>query len=310
MRLRQRATRTTVGAAAQTTMAATRPRRARCAALRSLRAARLVGVGLEVRGSIAFSAGNGASGEGSITSWLGVSDLIVARGPGAGDAGVADGRGRDWAFQHSVMGDCPAMELHEAIRRRAMVRSFSAEPVEQAVLDRILSDALRSPTAGNTRGTAWVVLEGPEQTCGLLRRHHGRGVAAAQQRVGRASGGPRLSCWPTRLPTSMSLATASPTRWDQAWAGMRRRGRSPTGRRRRIRRHGGPAGCRGCRAGACILGTFRGEAVLAERLWASPRDGDSSLPWPLGQPDGNDHPSPSLVRNGPDRSERIHLGSW
>ena len=32
------------------------------------------------------------------------------------------------------------------------------------VLERILSDAMRSPTAGNTRGTAWVVLESPEQT--------------------------------------------------------------------------------------------------------------------------------------------------
>ena len=56
------------------------------------------------------------------------------------------------------------MELHEAIRRRAMVRSFSAEPVDPAAVDRILGAALRSPTAGNTGGTAWVVLEGPAQT--------------------------------------------------------------------------------------------------------------------------------------------------
>ena len=56
------------------------------------------------------------------------------------------------------------MELHEAIRRRAMVRSFSSEPVDPAVVDRILDGALRAPTAGNTGGTAWVVLDGPEQT--------------------------------------------------------------------------------------------------------------------------------------------------
>ena len=58
----------------------------------------------------------------------------------------------------------PSVELHEAIRRRAMVRSFSAEPVAEAVVDRLLHAVLRSPTAGNTRGTAWVVLEGSEQT--------------------------------------------------------------------------------------------------------------------------------------------------
>ena len=45
-----------------------------------------------------------------------------------------------------------------------MVRSFSDDPVEPAVVDRILLDALRSPTAGNTGGTAWVVLEGDVQT--------------------------------------------------------------------------------------------------------------------------------------------------
>ncbi len=56
------------------------------------------------------------------------------------------------------------MELDEAIRRRAMVRSFSSDRVEPAVVDHILSGALRSPTAGNSQGTCWVVLEGPEQT--------------------------------------------------------------------------------------------------------------------------------------------------
>ena len=56
------------------------------------------------------------------------------------------------------------MELDEAIRRRAMVRSFSSDPVEPAVVDHILSGALRSPTAGNSQGTCWVVLEGPDKT--------------------------------------------------------------------------------------------------------------------------------------------------
>jgi hypothetical protein len=61
--------------------------------------------------------------------------------------------------------------------------------------------------------------------------------------------------------------------------------------------------------GACILGTFRGEAELAERLCV-PEGWRLFAAVAMGKPDGNDHPSPSLTRNGPDHSERIHLGKW
>jgi nitroreductase len=56
------------------------------------------------------------------------------------------------------------MDLHEAIRRRAMVRSFATDPVDPVVLDTVMQAALRAPSAGNTAGTSWVVLEGPAQT--------------------------------------------------------------------------------------------------------------------------------------------------
>ncbi len=56
------------------------------------------------------------------------------------------------------------MEFHEAVRRRAMVRSFSDQPVASGAVDRILEAALRSPSAGNSGGTAWVVLQGEAQT--------------------------------------------------------------------------------------------------------------------------------------------------
>jgi nitroreductase len=61
--------------------------------------------------------------------------------------------------------------------------------------------------------------------------------------------------------------------------------------------------------GACILGNFRGEGALARALGVPPE-------WrlfcavPLGHPDGNDHPSPSLSRPRPAADERIHRGSW
>ena len=60
--------------------------------------------------------------------------------------------------------DSRFVEFDEVIRRRRMVRSFSTEAVDRATVDQILHAALRAPSAGNTAGTAWVVLEGPAQT--------------------------------------------------------------------------------------------------------------------------------------------------
>jgi nitroreductase len=55
------------------------------------------------------------------------------------------------------------MEFAEAVRRRRMVRNFTAEPVDPSVLDRLLDQARRAPSAGHTQGFAFLVLEGPEQ---------------------------------------------------------------------------------------------------------------------------------------------------
>ncbi len=56
------------------------------------------------------------------------------------------------------------MELTEAVVRRHMTRNFSGRPLEPAVVDGLLEAALRAPSAGNTQGREFVVLEGPEQT--------------------------------------------------------------------------------------------------------------------------------------------------
>ena len=42
------------------------------------------------------------------------------------------------------MEDSQTMELHEAIRRRSMVRSFSSEPVAKEAVEEIIRAALRS----------------------------------------------------------------------------------------------------------------------------------------------------------------------
>jgi nitroreductase len=50
------------------------------------------------------------------------------------------------------------MEFQEVVRRRRMVRTFTAEPVPQAALERILGNALRGPSAGFSQGQAFLVL--------------------------------------------------------------------------------------------------------------------------------------------------------
>src|SRR5487761_1018871 len=50
------------------------------------------------------------------------------------------------------------MEFQEVVRRRRMVRTFTAEPVPQGALDRILGNALRGPSAGFSQGQAFLVL--------------------------------------------------------------------------------------------------------------------------------------------------------
>ena len=56
------------------------------------------------------------------------------------------------------------MELNDVLRKRRMVRSFDARPLDAGVADRILAAGLRGPTAGHTQAVDLVALEGPLQT--------------------------------------------------------------------------------------------------------------------------------------------------
>ena len=61
------------------------------------------------------------------------------------------------------------MELREVVRRRRMVRHFDPRPLPAEVLDRILHNATRAPSAGFSQGLDLVVLEGPEAVRGFWR---------------------------------------------------------------------------------------------------------------------------------------------
>ena len=55
------------------------------------------------------------------------------------------------------------MELGEVLRRRRMCRNFNGDPVPAEVVDRLLDRARRAPSAGNTQGWSFLVLEGRGQ---------------------------------------------------------------------------------------------------------------------------------------------------
>jgi nitroreductase len=54
------------------------------------------------------------------------------------------------------------LELESVIARRRMCRNFLSRPVDPEALERALACATHAPSAGNTQGWAFVVLEGRE----------------------------------------------------------------------------------------------------------------------------------------------------
>lgn len=56
------------------------------------------------------------------------------------------------------------MEFQDVVRRRRMVRNFDAAPIDPAVVARILDNARRAPSAGFSQGSAFLVLQGPDET--------------------------------------------------------------------------------------------------------------------------------------------------
>lgn len=55
-----------------------------------------------------------------------------------------------------------AMEFADVVTRRRMVRNYTDEPVDPAVVDRILTAGLHAPSAGFSQGWAFLLLDTPE----------------------------------------------------------------------------------------------------------------------------------------------------
>ena len=56
------------------------------------------------------------------------------------------------------------MEFQDVVRKRKMVRNFADRPIDGAVLERIIANAQRAPSAGFSQGWAFLVLEGKAAT--------------------------------------------------------------------------------------------------------------------------------------------------
>jgi nitroreductase len=56
------------------------------------------------------------------------------------------------------------LDLSDAVRRRRMVRAFTADPLPPGTLADLVDLARRAPSAGHSQGWAFVALEGPEET--------------------------------------------------------------------------------------------------------------------------------------------------
>ncbi|RYJ05672.1 MAG: nitroreductase family protein [Actinomycetales bacterium] len=54
------------------------------------------------------------------------------------------------------------MEFQDVVRRRKMVRNYSTDPVDPAVVDLALRNAVRAPNAGFSQGWAFLLLDTPE----------------------------------------------------------------------------------------------------------------------------------------------------
>jgi nitroreductase len=56
------------------------------------------------------------------------------------------------------------MEFQDVVRKRKMVRTFEDRPIDLAVLERIIANAQRAPSAGYSQGWAFLVLNGKDET--------------------------------------------------------------------------------------------------------------------------------------------------
>jgi len=190
-----------------------------------------------------------------------------------------------------------------------MVRTFLDLPVERSVLDTVLDAGRRAPSAGFSQGSAFLVLEGPEQTDPFWR-------LTAPPSASSAAGGrwDRLRLAPVVVvplahrqayldrygePDKAGLGLDHADAWrvpfwlvDTAFAVML------------LLLAATDAGL-----GALFFGLGGGERDLLD-AHGVPAGYEPVGAIALGWPSPDDPPSPSLARGRRDRTETVHYGRW
>jgi nitroreductase len=200
------------------------------------------------------------------------------------------------------------VELSDVVRRRRMVRSFSDAALDAEVLDGVLARAARAPSAGNSGGVDAVVLEGKDQTAAFWGATTTEGWRATSRR------------WPgfSRAPVIVALFVHVDAYADR-YREPDKAAVDPTG----IRDWPVPywfvdggffamlllLAAVDAGIGACFIGNFRGESAL-RTAFGVPPDRTYVGAVLLGEPDGADHPSPSLNRGRRDTEDVFHRGRW
>ncbi len=205
------------------------------------------------------------------------------------------------------------VEVHDAVRGRRMVRSFSRRPVPAAVLDRLFKDALRAPTAGNACGTAWVVLVGPDETTHYWSAATTESWRATSRRWAGLSRAPVIAvslasprAYLARYAEADKVGGSSDVglgRSEAAWPVPYWFGDAAFGVMTLL------LGATSAGLGACFLGNFRSETAVLTALGA-PAEWRLFGAVALGYPAGVDPRSRSLDRPRPDGGARLHHGHW
>ena len=198
------------------------------------------------------------------------------------------------------------MEVPDAVRARRMVRAFTDEAVERDVVDGLVDLARRAPSAGNSQGMSYVVLEGSETA-----RYWDISLPPDRRATFRWSGlvdAPvlvlvlvRPAAWVERYREPDKAATglgASGDAWPVPYwwvdAGMAIEHLL--------------LGAVAAGLGACFFGMFRHEAAVLEHLGV-PEGWRGVGVVALGHP-APDEPGQSAGRGRPPLDDVLHRGGW
>lgn len=199
------------------------------------------------------------------------------------------------------------MEFEHLVRRRRMVRSFTSEPVEPETVNDICDLARRAPTAGNTAGVEFLVLEGSDAAA------YWDMTLAPERRDGFA--------WPGLLNAPVLVVV-----WANLGGYLHRYG-EPDKHRTGLGAgasawpvpywyvDGGAAvmtmllAAQNRGLGAAFFGMFDHEPAVRRRFGVPPdRRGVGTVA--IGHRSGDARPSSSARRGRPDLSEVLHRSSW